>query len=125
MMAENGRKNDLVLLALAAGLTVHGAAERAGCSQRTVYRYLANADFQRRLTEARGEMVGRALGRLADAMTEAADTLRSLLAAESEAVRLGAARSTLELGSRLRESVELEKRISALEERQKESLTHA
>ena len=57
----------------------------------------------------------RALARLADGMTEAADVLRQLLAAESEAVRLGAARSLLELGVKLREPVELEERLAALE----------
>lgn len=36
------------------------------------------------------EMVGRALGKMADGMT-AADTLRALLTAEGESVRLGAA----------------------------------
>jgi HEAT repeat protein len=62
-------------------------------------------------------MVQRSLGRLADGMTEAADVLRQLLAAESEAVRLGAARSLLELGVKLREPVELEERLAALEAR--------
>jgi hypothetical protein len=65
----------------------------------------------------RAEMVGRALGKMADGMTEAADTLRALLTAEGESVRLGAARSILELGNKLRESVELEERLSALEQR--------
>jgi HEAT repeat protein len=52
---------------------------------------------------------------MTDGMTEAADQLRQLLAAESESVRLGAARALLELGVRLRESVDLEARIAALE----------
>jgi hypothetical protein len=34
-------------------------------------------------------MVQRSLGRMADAMSDAADMLRKLLAAESELVRLG------------------------------------
>ena len=38
------------------------------------------------------------MGELADGMTEAAKTLRELLACESLAVRLGAARSLLEIG---------------------------
>jgi hypothetical protein len=62
-------------------------------------------------------MVDKALGRLADAMTEAADVLRNLLASEDERVRLPAARALLELGVKLRESVELEERLAALEER--------
>jgi hypothetical protein len=49
-------------------------------------------------------------------MAEAADTLRQLLGAESAAVRLGAARSLLELGVRLRESVELQQELRELQE---------
>jgi HEAT repeat protein len=53
---------------------------------------------------------------MADGMAEAADMLRQLLAAKSENVRLGAARSLLELGVKLREAVELEERVRLLEE---------
>jgi HEAT repeat protein len=54
---------------------------------------------------------------MTNGMSEAPDVLRSLLAAQSETVRLGAARSLLEIGSKLRESVELETRLQALEDR--------
>jgi hypothetical protein len=50
-------------------------------------------------------------------MTAAAATLRKLLKAEAETVRLGAARALLELGTKLRESAELEERLRALEEK--------
>jgi hypothetical protein len=62
-------------------------------------------------------MVERALGKMTDGMTEAADTLRSLLHAEAESVRLGAARSILELSNKLREAVEVETRLAELERR--------
>jgi hypothetical protein len=62
-------------------------------------------------------MVARALGKLADASTEAVDTLRSLLHAEAESVKLGAARAILELGNKLRDAVEVEERLARLEER--------
>jgi hypothetical protein len=54
---------------------------------------------------------------MASAMTEAADVLRALLKAEGETVRLGAARSLLDLGVKLRDAVELEHRLAALETR--------
>jgi HEAT repeat protein len=60
-------------------------------------------------------MIGQALGRMAAGMTEAADVLRALLKAEAETVRLGAARSLLDLGVKLREVVEFEERLAALE----------
>ena len=62
-------------------------------------------------------MDAQASGALPDAMTEATTTLRALLAAESETARLGAARSILELGIKVRETVELEERIAELEAR--------
>jgi hypothetical protein len=118
-MAENGRwKGDTALvLALAAGRTARAAARDAGLGERTVTRRLADSDFRRRVFELRAEMVRRALGKLAEGMAEAADTLRRLLRAESESVRLGAARSILELGDRLWEGVEVAERLRAVEER--------
>jgi hypothetical protein len=90
-MAENGRrKGDAALaLALASGRTVRDAAEAAGIGERTATRRVADADFRRRIAELRGQMVSRALGKIAEGMTEAADTLRALLTAEGESVRLG------------------------------------
>jgi hypothetical protein len=117
-MAAFGRRkgDDALLLALAAGQTVRDAARAAGVGERTATRRVAEPAFLRRVADLRADMVGRALGRMADAMTAAADTLRQLLTARSENVRLGAARSLLELGVKLRESVELEQRLLALEE---------
>ena len=61
-------------------------------------------------------MVERALGKMSEGMVEAAETMRGLLQANSEAVKLGAARSLLELGLKLRESVETKEQIRELEE---------
>jgi hypothetical protein len=60
-------------------------------------------------------MIGQALGKMADGMTKAAETLRALLDAQAESIRLAAARSFLELTVKLRESVELENRLATLE----------
>jgi hypothetical protein len=54
---------------------------------------------------------------LTAAATEAVSTLRGLQAKSIPAsVRLGAARSVLELGAKLRETAEFEAQIAALEE---------
>jgi hypothetical protein len=112
-------KQEAVALALAAGKTIREAAAECAAGERTIKRWLAERpDLARRTTELRGEMVNRALGMMADGMTAAADTLRTLLNAEAESIRLGAARSLLELGTKLRESVEWEARLQALEARQ-------
>ena len=116
-MAGSGRRSadEALALALATGQTLRGGAEAAGIAERTATRRWAEPAFRRRVAQLRGDMVQRALGRMADGMAEAADKLRALLGAQSESVQLGAARALLELGAKLRESVELEERLAALE----------
>jgi transposase-like protein len=118
-MSGHGRKNgrDAAVLALAGGDTVAVVARKAGVAERTLYRWRGEEDFGRAVAQARAEMFGRALGYLADGAVSGALVLRQLcLKATSETVKLGAARALLELGARLRESVELEARLAALEE---------
>ena len=117
-MAVRGRNNadDALAVALASGLTVQEAARKAGVSERTTFRRLADLGFRQRVACARAEMVTQALGMMAEGMTAAAGTLRQLLTASADTVKLGAARSILELTVRLRESVELEQRLTILEQ---------
>ena len=101
---------------MAAGRTLRQAASDSGAGERTIKTWVAHQPaLNRRVTELRAGLTAQALGRLTEGMTEAADTLRALLRAKSRSVRLGAARAILELGTKLRESVELEQRIAALE----------
>lgn len=80
-MADNGRPSgdDELILALAAGVSVSEAADRAGVGERTAYRRLLDVDFRRRVSEARGRLFDAALGRLANIATKAADTLERLM----------------------------------------------
>ena len=121
-MSANGRGNrsranadELIVAALAAGHTLQEAAETAGVSPRTVSRRLNDHAFKQRIQTLRGEMIGQAVGRMADGMSDAAATLRKLLKAKGESVRLGACRAILELGVKLREAVEFEERLATLE----------
>jgi hypothetical protein len=118
-MAHNGRckRDDALAVALAAGQTLRDAAAAVGIGERTATRRWANLEFRRWVAELRAEMVSRATAKIGEGMTEAADVLRKLLAAESESVRLGACRTMLELGMKLREFVDLESRVVALEEK--------
>ncbi len=119
-MAHRGRKgaDEALLLALACGATVEAAAQSAGISRRTAHRRLADADFRQQLLGLRADMVQRTAGMLTAASMEA---VKTLLALQKEsipaAVRLGAARSVLELGMKVRETAELQERLRALEER--------
>ena|SRR5271166_3268945 len=119
-MARHGKKDidEKLLMALACGASVEVAARTVDVSARTVYRRLADAAFRRRLQQLRADMVQRTSGMLTAAGGEGVKTLIALLKdSVSATVRLGAARSVIELGVKLRESVELEERLQALEER--------
>ena len=118
-MTVGDRKNGGVRLvvALARGDTVAAAATTAGVSEATAYRRLREPEFRTHLNEARSAMVERAVARLADAATAAADTLRVLLSSDSDFAKLAAARSILELGVKLREHQDLGERVAALESR--------
>jgi len=111
------RGDDAVLSALATGRTVQEAAKAGGMSERTVARRLADPAFCERLNAARAALFDQTLGKLANAATAAVEALVTLLRDEPPTVRLGAARAVLELGTKLRESVELERRIAILEGR--------
>jgi hypothetical protein len=119
-MASGGRQNadDVLVLALACGATVESAAQKAGISPRTVHRRLTCPAFRQQLSRVRADMVQRAASLLTAAAMEAIKTLMDLQQASTPAaVRLGAARAILELGTKLREASEWEARLAALEQR--------
>jgi len=102
---------------LAAGLTMTEVARQAGVSDRTIRRWLKRDAFRRRVEDARTELITGTVGKLADSAGEAVATLRQLLReGNPPATRLGAARAILEMASRYRESEELERRLTVLEE---------
>jgi hypothetical protein len=117
-MAAIDRKNAALVAALAGGATVAEAARQAGLSESSVYRRRREPDFRREVAAARTELLTLAVGRLADAATAAVATLRALLDAEADSVRLGAARAILDAGMKGAELVDLAERVATLEERQ-------
>jgi len=111
------KSDDALLLALACGASVETAARQCKLSQRTVYRRLEDAAFCSRIHALRADMVRRTAGTMTAAGTDSVRTLLELQKAPSPpAVRLGAARAILEIGVKLRETAELEARITALEQ---------
>lgn len=113
-MAQNGRKDE-VALAIAAGETVTDIAARTGVGERTIHRWRTDPAFRQLVRNHRATMTERALGRLADGMTEASATLRALLDSGSDSIRLNAARAILEIGNRFHETHAIEQRIDELE----------
>jgi hypothetical protein len=118
-MAQKGKRSGehLLLLALACGATMEGAARQSGVSESTVYRRLRDPAFTRQIDNLRAEMVQRTAATLTAAGSESVKTLLALQQATNPpAVRLGAAKAVLEIGAKLREVADLEQRLAALEE---------
>jgi hypothetical protein len=116
LAVNDNRKGDIALLtALAAGYSIKDAARIARVGERTAHRRLDDPAFKERVAEMQAQFLSEAVGRLSNATTEAAKTLRNLLDSQSDSVRLSAARAILEFATKLRESVELERRMAVLE----------
>lgn len=115
MTSRSRHGDDLLIGALASGVSVEVAAKMAGISIRTAYRRLSDPAFARRLTEARDELMRQTLAELIDSASEAVATLRGLLKSPDDRVKLNAAKSTLDQLLRLRETLTLNERLVALE----------
>jgi hypothetical protein len=113
------RKDRMLLQALACGATVENAARKAVVSERTVYRRLAKPAFCGQLRQLRAEMVQRTADLLTAAGMGSVKTLVELQqdVAVPATVRRRSARDILELGLKLRECADLERRLADLEAR--------
>src|SRR5262245_8203594 len=106
----------VLLTALAKGASVAQAARQAGVSERTAYRRRQQPEFQERIDAIQNDMLQRVATLLTKAAEQGIHALVSLQAQSTPpSVRRAAARDILEIGMRLREAAELEKRLSALE----------
>ena len=120
MARTKGKIADRDLLqALACGATVENAARKAGVSDRTAYRRLADPEFCKQLHQLRLEIVQRTAGMLTGAGMGSVKTLVDLQQDVSvqAGVRRRAARDVLEMGVKLRENADWERRLAALEQR--------
>jgi hypothetical protein len=114
---------DELVLALAAGATMREAAEHAGVEEQTAHRQLADAEFRRAVSRARGRLFQTAFGRLAGLASKVPGIFGRLMESDQPSVARRAAKAVLVLGPRLRESAELEERISRLQD-QADEWTH-
>ena len=111
-----------LLLALACGASVENAARQCGVSESTARRRLHDPALAKQLQEIRAGMVERTAATLTAACGEAVKALVGLLAPTTPPpVRLGSARTVLEMGIKFREIADLEQRLAALEQLMAES----
>ncbi len=112
-VAKNRRARFAVLLA--GGETITAAAKAVKINRRTATRWLKQPAFTAKIDRLRARMVEQATAKLSSTMAYAADKLKMLLDDADPRVRLGACRSAFEFGAKLRESTELETRLTAVE----------
>ena len=112
------RKKEQAIIALLEAPTVKEAAEVVGVNPATLYKWMAQPEFEEAYRKARHRAMGEAIARLQQASREAVDTLRDVMGvqAATPASRVTAARTVLELGMRVTEIEVIEVRLKQLEE---------
>jgi hypothetical protein len=100
---------------LAAGVSPAGAAKLAGVSEATAYRRLSDASFRQRVEKARSDFWDRALGVMSKGAAESAIVLRKLLRSDDGRLKLQAAKVLLEQGIKVRDLVDITRRVEELE----------
>jgi hypothetical protein len=111
------RKREQAIAALLSEATIASAAERAGISEVTLWRWLKQTDFKAAYREARRQVVEKAVAQLQQSSWAASTTLLKLLASNSDSVRLRAAEAILSHANKGLELIDFEERIAALEEK--------
>jgi len=105
------------LSAMLTARTVADAARQAGIAERTAYLYLSTPHIQAALDQALDDALSHTAHQATAAMGQALAALRAILddPAASPAARIAAARTILQVGPRLHESVTLTQRVATLE----------
>lgn len=109
------QREDAALAALLIEPTIVLAAEKAGISESTLLRWMADPSFKARLRDARRQVVEAAIGRLQNATSKAVEALERNLGCGIPAVEVGAARSILDHAIKAVELVDLAERVEQLE----------
>jgi hypothetical protein len=117
---RGGRKNhklDQFVRELLVAPTVESAAARAGIGARTGWRWMRDPTVLERLAEMRRQSMAHAMMRLPAAASAAVTCLCELQASgESESARVSSAKTILEMSLRAAEIVDIEERLSRLEQ---------
>jgi hypothetical protein len=113
--APREQASELALVALLNTSNVAEAAKGSGISQRSLFRFLADEGFARRLREARARAMEQAIADLQTTATDAVSCLRRNLECGQPSVEVRAAATLMDLALRAREQMELGLRVSELE----------
>jgi transposase-like protein len=115
---KRSRKQDIAILALLTEKTMKEAAEKAGISEATLWRWMQEDQFKEKYQEAKSQAVAHVTARLRQSMTVAVDALMEM--AENKKTpamaRATACRTLLEFGFKAHEIENLQQRFEQLEE---------
>jgi len=114
---SNDRKADNILQALLANRTIKEAAIAAKVSERVIYDYLNDPEFESRYKAARDDIIRGVSNHLRERMNEAVDVIGGIMRDPGNRPndRLTAAKSILEYGDKYIESGDILERIAKLE----------
>jgi len=119
------RKKEKAIACLITQPTITLAAQEAGISQSTMFRWLNDSEFQADFRKAKKEIVGHALTQVQRSVTKAVETLLDVMGnGVVESAKVSAAKTILELAIRAVEIEDLEERLEALEERMMDDERH-
>jgi hypothetical protein len=108
------------LASLMTSRTIPEAAQAAGVTERTFYRWLVLPAFAAELKTRQAGIIDQAAGRLVQELSKAIETLAELRdGAKGEGVRRQAASELIDKCFAIREQTDLEKRLSDLERQAK------
>jgi len=107
--------DDILVQALAEGLTQLAAGKRAGVTDRTVRRRLEDKAFSDRVRAARRRMTDEAAGRAAALLGEAVEVVGSILRTADPGLQLRAAQTILRVADQTAEVDALSRRVEELE----------
>ena len=115
-------REQAILALLSERTTGLAAAGRCGANERTLRRWMTeDAAFKADYDAARAAMFQAGMSRIQAMSAKAVDTLEDLLDAEKyPAVRLGAARTVVEIGLHQRDADEILRRLDQIEAAQRE-----
>jgi transposase-like protein len=109
-------RQERVALALAGGRTVAAASRECRVHASTIWAWLKQPEFRSRIAELRQQWLDTAIGRLGELLgQEALDTLKQLLRARSDGIKLESVKAAFELYTGIVNSTELQARIAQLE----------
>jgi hypothetical protein len=119
---NNGDQKAALALAIAAGGTVKAWAKQHDVPERTAYKWARSPEVRNRVKRIRRRAIDRAIGRLSRYASAAAEQIARLAkGAESESVKLQAARAVLADLMQVANYADLEDRIAELERARKEA----